>query len=171
MLVDRVFGSPLEIGLRLDTAATVRANDLHFWPFWGLGGAEQPYVPPYVEAHATAFESQRSTHAEISNAFSISYQYGLHLGQNAAGHVTTDRRLWSADQDVGVRGYVIPGPGSDAVFANFSAQGDTSATSPGVTGIWAEASATNARLAGYNGDLRIFTGNAVRSDAAGARCS
>ncbi len=168
VLIDRVFGSPQSIGLHLDTNATVRANDMHFWPFWGLGGAYASVVGPYVEGNAVAFQCDHSAGAEISDAFSILYQMGVLLGQNAGGQVNQDLRLWNADQDVGVRGYVITGPGTQATFANFSAQGDTSQTSPGVTGIWAESSATNASLAAYNGDLRIFTGNAVRSDAAGA---
>jgi hypothetical protein len=168
VLVDRVAAAPQGIGFHLDTAAKVRANALHFWPFWGIGGAYGAIAGPYLEAHAIAFQSDHSVGAEISNAFSIFYQIGVLLGRNAKGEASTDLRLWNADQDVGVRGYVVTGAGTQATFANFNAQGDSNPPSQGVTGIWAEPSATNAQISGYNGDLRIFTGNAVRSDAPGA---
>jgi hypothetical protein len=162
--VDHVFGSPQTIGLMLDTDADVRANDLHFWPFWGGGGAYGQIVAPWVENHATAFLSRHSVGAEVSNAFSIFYQYGVELAANAANKPSTDFRLWNADQDIGVRGYVISGAGTTATFANFSAQGDTGAIA-GVTGIWVAASAAYTTLHAYNGDLRLFTGNATRNDS------
>jgi hypothetical protein len=167
-VVDHVFGSPQGVGLRLDTNANVRVNDLHFWPFWGLGGAYGAYVSPHVATNAIAFESDHATGAELSNLFSIGYSVGVLLAKNASGQVSTSLSLWNADQDIGGRGYVITGASTHATFANFNAQGDTSQTTPGVTGIWAEASAVNAVVSGYNGDLRLFTGNAVRSDAPGA---
>ena len=34
VLIDRVFGNPLTAGLLIGTAATVRVNAVHFWPFW-----------------------------------------------------------------------------------------------------------------------------------------
>ena len=166
VLIDRIFGSPQDIGLHLDTHATVRANDLHFWPFWGLAGAYAAIVRQSVEGHAIGVRSAHSAHAELSNVFTIFYQVGVLLS-NSGGQVSTDLRLWNADQDIGVRGYVVSGPGTDASFANWSAQGDND-VDHGVTGLWVEPSATGAKVRGYNGDLKIFTGNAVRSDAVGS---
>ncbi len=81
--------------------------------------------------------------------------------------MSTDFRLWNTDQDIGVRGYVVSAPGTQATLANWSAQGDTGPIA-GITGLWLETSATNASFYGYNGDLREFTGNAIRSDGAGS---
>lgn len=98
VLVVHVFGSPLAVGLRLDAAAAaVRANDLHFWPYWGLDGPYGDIVEPSVEAYGMAFKSARSAHAELSNAFSIFYETGVLLGQNAAGQASEDFRLWNTD--------------------------------------------------------------------------
>jgi hypothetical protein len=173
VLLDRVAGSPVGVGLHVDSAAAIRVNDVHFWPFWyscftGCGaGTAGDVVNNYILTHAVGYQLDHSAHAEVSNIFSIGYATGVLLGANAAGGVNTDLRLWNADQDIfGARGYVVQGPGTQATFANWNAQGNPPNA---ITGLWAAAAATGAKIDGYNGDLRLFTANAVRSDAAGSQ--
>ncbi len=179
VLLDRVVGSPLSVGLQVDTKAALRVNDVHFWPFWGVCAGSPPngcqsgtfayFVNTPKEASGVAFRFDHSVHAELSNAFSISYATGLLLGQNGAGQVNTDLRVWNTDQDIfGAHGYSVSGANTQATLANFSCQGDNG-TDQAITGLWTQASATGANIAGYNGDLRIFTGNAIRADGAGAK--
>ena len=172
VLIHRVFGNPLSVGLRLDTGASVRADDVHFWPFWNAcftncgAGTQGDLVNGHVLSHGVAFKLEHSVHAELSDVFSIGYQTGLLLA-GAAGRTNTDLRVWNSDQDIfGARGYDVTGPGNHAVLANFSAQGNQ----PGaVTGLSIQAAGRDTQLDGYNGDLRLFTANAVRSDAPGSR--
>jgi hypothetical protein len=179
VLIDRVFGSPVSLGLHVDTNAALRVNDVHFWPFWHVcagsppngcaAGTDDGYANSPKEGAGVAFQFDHSAHAELSNAFSISYAVGVLLGQNGADQVNTDLRVWNADQDIfGARGYSVSGPGTQATFANWSCQGDNG-TTKAITGLWEQASATGAQIDGYNGDLRIFTANAIRSDASGSR--
>jgi Pectate lyase superfamily protein len=178
VLLDRIVGSPLSVGLEVDTNAALRANDVHFWPFWGVCAGSPPngcqsgtfayFVNSPKEASGVAFRFDHSAHAEISNAFSIGYATGMLFGQNSAGQVNSDLRVWNADQDIfGARGYSVSGANTQATLANWSCQGDNG-TDQAITGLWTQASATGAKIDGYNGDLRIFTANAVRAEGAGA---
>ena len=178
VLIDRLAGSPNQVGLAVDTNAALRVNDVHFWPFWGVCAGSPPsgcqpgtfayQVNTPKEASGVAFELDHSAHAELSNAFSIGYAVGVALGKNAAGQVNTDLRMWNADQDIfGARGYQVSGPGTQATFANWSCQGDNG-SDVAITGLWTESSATGAQIAGYNGDLRIFGANAIRAEGTSA---
>ena len=155
VLIDRVFGSPATIVSTSTPTRPCASTTSTTGRSTGWRAPSGKVYRAYVEAHATGIRSAHSAHAEVSNFFTITYQVGLELGKNPAGKVSTDFRLWNTDQDIGVRGYVVSGPGTTANFANWSAQGDNAGPF-GVTGLWIAPSATNTHLHGYNGDLRIF---------------
>ncbi len=178
VLLDRIVGSPLSVGLEVDTHAALRANDVHFWPFWGVCAGSPPngcksgtfayFVNAPKEASGVAFRFDHSAHAEISNSFSIGYAIGMQFAQNGAGQTNSDMRIWNVDQDIfGARGYDVSGANTQATLANWSCQGDNG-TDEAITGLWTQPSATGAKIDGYNGDLRIFTANAVRAEGTGA---
>lgn len=124
--VNRLFGQPLETGIRLDNLQdTTRIDNVHFWRYW----SSDPAVSEYMFEQAVGIKSYRNDNPMFSNIFTIGYNIGFLFskGDNPlAGdslQITSKFKILNADNDGGYIGIKVDGPNTTGHIVNYSFQG------------------------------------------------
>ncbi|HPO15482.1 MAG TPA: glycosyl hydrolase family 28-related protein [Candidatus Hydrogenedentes bacterium] len=80
-----LYAYPLYRGLFVDQCYDIgRVENIHFWPFWGYTGDDDP-VGRFVTENAEAFIIGRTDWEYMVNCFAIFYKVGFHFIKTAAG--------------------------------------------------------------------------------------
>jgi len=75
--LSNIRGQPLVSGIYMDGISDVmRAEDIHFWPWW----SQDSRVQDWVRGHAVALESYRNDNPFFNNIFTFGYYRGLSFG-------------------------------------------------------------------------------------------
>lgn len=99
-LVRNLYAYPLFKGIYVDRCYDIgRLENIHFWPFWGYTGDNDP-VGRFVTENATAFIFGRSDWEYVTNCFSIFYNKGFHF-------------ITCGDKGMGPGNYLLTQSGAD----------------------------------------------------------
>lgn len=159
VILDHIWGRPLEIGIQVDNALdVVKVNNTHFWPFWQ---ESNNHVSKWVAANGTAFRILRADNPQFSNIFALGYSRGFHFSSSASG-VTSKFVITNADCDYCAVGIEISGTNATGMVSNFNSQG-----APGEIGIAINGPGT--RLQANNIRLTSFRNNAIRASGSNVR--
>jgi len=83
--IENLYAYPLYKGLFVDNCYDIgRIENIHFWPFWGYTGDDDP-VGRFVTENAEAFIFGRCDWEYVTNCFAIFYKIGFHFIKTDAG--------------------------------------------------------------------------------------
>lgn len=83
--IQNLYAYPLYRGLYVDQCYDIgRIENIHFWPFWGYTGDDDP-VGQFVSENAEAFIFGRTDWEYVNNCFAIFYKVGFHFIKTNAG--------------------------------------------------------------------------------------
>jgi hypothetical protein len=83
--IQNLYAYPLFRGLLVDQCYDIgRIENVHFWPFWGYTGDDDP-VGQFVSENAEAFIFGRTDWEYVNNCFAIFYKVGFHFLKRDSG--------------------------------------------------------------------------------------
>ncbi|MCX5759169.1 MAG: glycosyl hydrolase family 28-related protein [Candidatus Hydrogenedentes bacterium] len=83
--IENLYAYPLFKGLYVDKCYDIgRIENIHFWPFWGYTGDDDP-VGRFVSENAEAFIFGRTDWEYVTNCFAIFYKVGFHFIKTPTG--------------------------------------------------------------------------------------
>jgi hypothetical protein len=157
VVLDRIFGQPISIGIRIDTARdSITVSNVHFWPYWTSDGS----VTGYQSGNATAILSLGNDNRFFDNIFCLGYSRAIQFGYSSVAQsgprYTSKFHLSNADLDYVGTGIWIDANGVTGQACNVTIQG--AAGKP--QGILI--AANDVRFQCTNLHLRDYAGNGVR---------
>ncbi|HUB72161.1 MAG TPA: glycosyl hydrolase family 28-related protein, partial [Acidimicrobiales bacterium] len=173
-VIRRVFGQPLQCGIRIDYSFDTNYIDaIHFWSYWATSSKKNPVTAAwtYQRENATAIALFRCDNPHISNVFASNYKTGLSLAVSQWGN-PHKVHLLNADFDDCMTGIHIAcplpdGSKSDQVaiqMSNVTVQAPTGA-SEGSYGLWIEEGPTSTIVQASNVRFTDSGANAVLVEA------
>lgn len=135
LYLDGLKSEPFVIGLRMDQCYdTPYVSNLHFWPFWTSGSANNAWNYEVSNRHSLVL--RRCDNPIISNVFSIFHFAGAELTDSTHGGANKVH-LTNSDFDVGMYGILVDpsnGNSDSGMFSNITAQGAANDSNVGVAG-------------------------------------
>jgi Pectate lyase superfamily protein len=128
--LDRIYGQPIEEGIKIDNAMDVmKINNVHFWPFW----SNAPQIRNYIANNGTGLVSYRNDNPFYSDIFCLGYKRGISfskstmpVGQGIDPNIwgkTSKFKIVNADLDFCGYGVFIDGDSTTGQVSNISCQG------------------------------------------------
>lgn len=168
ILLDRISGQPLSVGIQIDYSLDVlRMSHVHFWPFW----SQDTNVTLYQRSFAKALVLQHVDGMTMDDFFCIFYNTGLHFTDTAIGRA---QRILSNNlylDVVGGSGILVDGTFRTAQFINTTITGAAGIGTNNalvVTGDGSQIQCANFYVAGM-GRRVIYIGAAARVDVTNFR--
>ncbi len=103
--IQNLYAYPLFKGLYVNNCYDIgRVQNVHFWPFWGYTGDDDP-VGRFVSENATAFIFGRTDWEYVNNCFAIFYKVGFHFIKTDAG--SPNVMLTQSGSDIGPHAVLV----------------------------------------------------------------
>ena len=152
VILDRIFGQPLSVGIRIDRALdSITVSNVHFWQYWTTDGT----VTDYQSGNATGILSLRNDNPFFDNIFCLGVSRAIHFGSSPDG-CTSKFHLSNLDLDYCGTGIYIDGNGVTGQASNVSIQGTTGKPQGILIG------SNDVRFQCTNLNVRDYAGNGVR---------